>query len=87
MNDKQKIFIVVGIVSLVIALATGYDSMQGWSSAFSDSSSFFTKITRVSSGYLLKDLELEYRTNWAAIFGLGITTGCAIGFFLFKDKK
>ena len=87
MNDKQKIFIVVGIVSLVIALATGYDSMQGWSSAFSDSSSFFTKITRVKAGYLPNDWKLEYRTNWPAIFGLGIATGCAIGLFLFKDKK
>ena len=75
MDDTQKKLIMVCVISFVVFLITGYDAL----SSGNEESTIFTKVT----GYTT----YKYRTNWLGIIGLASTIGCAVGFFLFKDKK
>ena len=75
MNNVQKKLIMVGVMSFVVFLITGYDAL----SSGNQESTIFTKVT----GYTT----YKYSTNWLGIIGLASTIGCAVGFVLFKDEK
>ena len=74
MNDKQKILVMVIVVSFIIFLITAFLFL---------SSSQGTHIFWDWRG----QLGARYRgINWVGIFSLATSIGAMVGFFLFKDK-
>ena len=76
MNDKQKIFLIVGVSSLAVLVATGYHY------------SFNGHFGTIFGGYwgtgAVKDF--KYHTNWLAFIAIANIFASLVGWFIFKDK-
>ena len=74
MNDKQKILIIIAVISIIMFIATAYNftTVGGNGNAFG--------AYRATLG------EPTYHTNWLGIFSIGIFFGSLLGAYLFKDK-
>ena len=74
MNDKQKIFVMVAVGSIVIfpitILSNAYFSFASFSLMFGS----------------LTNLEGGYATNWIGMIAVFNVVFSLTGFFLFKDK-
>ena len=98
MNDKQKIFVMVGVGSLVLILVTVYGLGFPLNENF-----FFSEVWEKNKygGFSLgtqnslrkldgtlnwKPSLLYTKTNWLGIIGLFNIFISATGFYLFKDK-
>jgi len=71
MNDKQKIFLIIGVPAFIFWLFMPTNTSQ---------------ITIIDDLILDGDFHFWFYT-WYQTLSFAITVGCAIGFFLFKDKK
>jgi|TARA_B100000315_G_C14374652_1_gene494602 hypothetical protein len=70
MNDKQKLFVIIGSLALVFWLFLPTDKY----------------ITIIDD--LILDWDFHYWfATWYQTLSFAIAVGCAIGFFLFKNKK
>ena len=74
MNDKQKILLIIAVVSIVIFISTAYNYTSVGSSG------------SILGAYRVTMGEPTYHTNWLGIFAIGTFFGSLFGFFLFKDK-
>ena len=76
MNSNQKIFLIIGIISLTVFLIA-------WSTYYP---SLFTKTT----GYMHTSFRgidpVVVHTNWIGMISLATTIGSFLGVYLFKDK-
>ena len=79
MNDKQKILIMVFVMSFVIFIATGFHYIDGNING-TGYGNFY--------GYFIRYRgENVVRTNWLGFIALGNIFASLVGIFLFKDKK
>ena len=77
MNDKQKVFVMVGVGSLVVLLITLFATNE-----FSFDSRFISKY-----GLLPSVAVTGIRhTNWFGMIAVFNIVVSSVGFFLFKDK-
>ena len=71
MNDKQKIFLLVGVCSLAIFVATAFYFSEG---SF-DLTGFWSIFGRPNDS-----------TNWLGFIAIGNIFASLVGWFIFKDK-
>tara|TARA_B100001971_G_C17757545_1_gene318574 strand:- start:279 stop:539 length:261 start_codon:yes stop_codon:yes gene_type:complete len=72
MNDKQKIFLIVGVMAFAFWLLFPLSLSLGRGTVGLDD--FF-------------DRNEKWWKHWYQILSFVISCGCALGFFLFKDKE
>jgi hypothetical protein len=79
MNDKQKIFLMVFVMSVIIFIATAFYYSEG-TFALTGRFNIFGRVILINSIYY------NY-TNWLGFIALGNIFASLVGFFLFKDKE
>ena len=74
MNNRQKIFLIVGVVSIAIFVSTAYHySTSGMG-------------RNIFGSYYGNMDNLKYQTNWLGFITIGTSLASLFGYFLFKDK-
>ena len=79
MNDKQKILIMVFVMSLVIFIVTAYHFKEGRNDFITGEATIFR--------YWFRYEGIHIKTNWLGFIALGNIFASLVGFFLFKDKE